>query len=424
MTIGGVEQRLSLTRLRTTPAIMRSFSIAITVVIALASVFAFLAAQELVRSTDELEQNVVPVLITSQGLVASLAEADAANTSVFLSGANEDRQQRRLYELAVERAPRQIEDVSALIGDDASAHDALKDVGSGLTAYVATVEQARAANLAGEPDATRQLAEAIDLMNGSDGMLNAVEAVTAQATVSFDTVDDTADVLVLLALIGIVIALGALVLGQVWLQKKTHRTLNPAMAVATVILLALEIWIIGAYLGRASDLDAAQADASDAIFATSSVQTRAFELKTGIESDLIGTSTLSADDRIAATEQVATEITNLIAGADNARELAAAQELEIRFARYAATAEAIANDVNAGRTDEAIARSVGDGNRDFNGFNTAVESVLSDNRDQFFDTASSARGRLNWLRLGSVVVPIVAAALALWGWQVRINEYW
>jgi len=403
---------------------MRSLSITITLVITVAAVLAFLAAQELVRSTDELEQNVVPVLITSQGLVASLAEADAANTSVFLSGADEDRQQRRLYELAVERAPRQIEDVSALIGDDAAAHDALKDVGSGLTAYVATVEQARAANLAGDPDATAELAEAINLMNGSDGMLNAVEAVTTQASSSFDTVDDSADVLVLLALIAIVVALGALVFGQVWLQRTTNRTINPPMALATLLLLGLEIWIIGAYLGRASDLDTAQVNASDAIFTTSSVQTRAFELKTGIESDLIGTSSLSAADRQAAIDDVRADIETLFVGADNQRELAAAKELEIRFDRYAATADAIAADVNAGRIDEAVSRSVGDGNRDFNGFNTAVESVLSDNRDQFFDTASSARGRLNWLRLGTILIPIIAAGLALWGWQVRIDEYW
>ena len=118
------------------------------------------------------------------------------------------------------------------------------------------------------------------------------------------------------------------------------------------------------------------------------------------------------------------EITNLIGGADNARELAAAQELEIRFQRYATTAEAIANDVNAGRTDAAIARSVGDGNRDFNGFNTTVESVLLANQDQFDSSVASAANRLNWLQLGAVLLPLFAAMLALAGYQARINEYW
>ena len=59
-----------------------------------------------------------PVLVATQQLVASLAEADAAASAAFLSGQNEDPEQRRLYEQALARAGQQVEEIAALAGDD------------------------------------------------------------------------------------------------------------------------------------------------------------------------------------------------------------------------------------------------------------------------------------------------------------------
>jgi CHASE3 domain sensor protein len=403
---------------------MRSWSVALTVLIGIAALLSFVAAQELVGSTDRLEQNVAPVLITSQGLVASLAEADAANTSVFLSGADEDRQQRRLYELAIERAPRQIEEVSSLIGNDPSAHDALKDVSSRLTSYVATVEQARAANLQGDPEATETLADAIALISGADGMLTGVNDVTVLAQDDFQNLDNTGNFLTAAAVISILVAIVALVFGQLWLRTRTRRTLNPSMLLGTIVLVVLAAWIFIAFFGRSADLNEAENDVYAAIAETSSLQTEAFDLKTRTASSLIGTTTFSAQERSEAEAQVQGGIDRIFRLVNGDRETAAVTELSVRWDRYAITSAQIGSDLDGGRTAEATARSIGDGNRDFNGFNTAVESVLSDNRDQFLDAAASARSRLDWLRLGSILLPILAALLVLWGWQVRINEYW
>jgi hypothetical protein len=52
-----------------------------------------------------------------------------------------------------------------------------------------------------------------------------------------------------------------------------------------------------------------------------------------------------------------------------------------------------------------------------------VESVLSDNRDQFLDGLASAARRLRSLTLVALLLPLVAAAGALGGFQLRINEY-
>ena len=123
---GVTQTAFSFDRLRTTPARLRAWSVALGVLLVAAAIVGAFAAQNLVRSTDEIADNTGPVLIETQGLVASIAEADAANTAVFLSGENEDRQQRRLYETALDRAPRQIEEISARLGDDEPSHTALQ----------------------------------------------------------------------------------------------------------------------------------------------------------------------------------------------------------------------------------------------------------------------------------------------------------
>ena len=59
-----------------------------------------------------------PVLVATQQLYSSLAEADAAAAAVQLSGRTEDREQRRFYEQALERSTQQVERVASLVGSD------------------------------------------------------------------------------------------------------------------------------------------------------------------------------------------------------------------------------------------------------------------------------------------------------------------
>jgi hypothetical protein len=109
--------------------------------------------------------------------------------------------------------------------------------------------------------------------------------------------------------------------------------------------------------------------------------------------------------------------------ADSTREQAAAGELLQRWARYRDTSLDIRQAIVNGQRSAAVGLAIGAGNSDFNGFNTAVESVLSDNRIQFLDGIGSGRERLDLMRAGTIVVPALAALLALWAFQRRIREY-
>ena len=115
-------------------------------VLVLAAVAATASAARMRGATDRVRTNSGPVLVATQQLVASLAEADAAQTAAFLSGRDEDPEQRRLYEQALARAGQQIEEIASLVGDDPTVHDLLQRVSVGISPYAGLVEAARASN--------------------------------------------------------------------------------------------------------------------------------------------------------------------------------------------------------------------------------------------------------------------------------------
>lgn len=415
---------LSTDRLRTTPTILRAWSVGIVVLLALTAVAGAVTATTLVSSTNEIDDNTGPVLISTQGLVASVAEADAANTAVFLSGVNEDRQQRRLYETALDRAPRQIEDISARLGNDTSSHGALQSVASQLTVYSGTVERARLGNVTGVASATDDLQDALNLVGGSNGMLSNLDTITERTQERLDDDIAAATIPLIITLALAAVSLIALIIAQLRLRARTKRTFNPGLLLATFVLLAFAVWLLAAAAGRTLDLNEARDEGYDSIALTAELQTAAFDFKTDEAASIIGASSLTEADREAKAAEVAALLSQIQSSAGSAREVAGASELSTRWDRYLATSDEISARLTGGDVSAARTLAIGAGNRDFNGFNTTVEAVLLANRDQFDESVDSAANRLNWLLIGMIVLPIVAAALALAGYQSRINEYW
>src|SRR6188508_1080040 len=134
---------------RSTPTRYRAYSLVAGAALMLAAIAASALVGSLSDRTDRVRDRTGPVLVATQQLYSSLAEADAAATAVQLSGADENREQRRFYEQALERSTQQIERVATLIGDDPAAHQTLQSIAAELTRYAGVVETARAQNKAG-----------------------------------------------------------------------------------------------------------------------------------------------------------------------------------------------------------------------------------------------------------------------------------
>ena len=94
-----------------------------------------------------------------------------------------------------------------------------------------------------------------------------------------------------------------------------------------------------------------------------------------------------------------------------------------RWSRYVATSDSIDSLLRSNDLVAAERLAGGQSNADFNGFNTAVESVLSDNRAQFEEGVSAAHSTLDWLRPMLVVLAGLAVLLSWSGFDRRVRDY-
>ena len=413
------------TGLRKTPNVLYTWAGAIIGLLAISALLSFLAVQAMTSSGDRIVDSTGPVVISTQGLVASIAEADAANTAVFLSGIDggvEDVSQRRLFESALARAPQQIEDISAGIGDDDVAHDALKEVALQLTEYSGVVERARLGNANGLPGADAALEESLALTGGENGMLANANNVTDRTFRQFDMDSSAGRSLVVVALAALVLTLVVLVLAQIRLRKLTNRFLNVGLGQSTILVIVLTVWLAAATIGRTADLDTASEEVTGDISTSASLQSLAFLYKTQETNAIIREDPSELPDP-ASLDLIDGLFVDLEASADSNREAALVTELETRWNRYITASGVIAQRVQTGNFDLARAEVGGEGNQTFNGFNTTLEALVLTNQEQFDTSVNSAASRLPWLSVAALLGPFLAAVAAWLGYRPRIGEY-
>ena len=423
----------------TTPGRYRLWSVATAVLLLATAVAGWAAATAMRSGTDRIRNNAGPVLVATQQLVSSLAEADAAATAAFLSGRTEDPESRRLYEQALARANEQLQDVAALIGDDEGAHENLTTLSVAVTRYAGLVEAGRATNQAGVADASRYLVDALNLL--ATTVADDAARLTDATQRRFERDKDRRDTGVLPAVALAVITLAVLAVAQLWVFRQSRRLLNIPLAVATLLLVGVIGWLAVATFRSGNDIEQARADGYDSITLTSRIQTAAYRAKADETVALITgdatrrTSATAAAQAVLSNRATAAAVdavrqgrdpavpgllTDAAAEADSDRERAAVAEMLVRWQRYQDTAAQLRATADANQ-QRAIA--VGPGSATFNGFNFSVESVLSDNRSQFLDGLAAAADRMGNLTLGALFLPLIAAAGALGGFQLRINEY-
>ena len=424
----------------TTPGRYRLWSLAAAVLLVVATVTASASAAQMRSSTRRAESSSGPVLVATQQLVSSLAEADAAASAAFLSGRDEDPEQRRLYEEALGRANEQVEEIAALAGKDPEVRAVLGRVSVQVTRYAGLVEAARASNRNATADANGYLVSAVQLAEQLVDGDARVLTDGAQATFGHDQSDRNRGFLV--AAVALLAAVAVLALGQLRMVRIARRIVNPPLALATV--LALVALGLLAYANRASGNDMADArrQGYDSIVLTARLGSAGFGAKASETLAVITGDTGQRREADVRAAQVATGplsagaaevirrgepqsvppglVHDAAVAADSPRERAAVAEAGLRWQRYQNTVATLRAAPNAAA---AKAVAVGPANADFNGFNFSVQSILGQNRDQFLAGLGSATDRT--ARTPSLVLLLLLGALAamFWGFQLRINDY-
>lgn len=412
---------------RTTPAFLRQWNVILLVLIGAFAVVGSIASLVMRSASETTANNTAPALIGIQDLFASVAEANAAATAAFLSTSatgTEDRVNRNLYLDAIRRASGQSEEVSAIIGSNDEAHEALKDIAVSLNIYSGRIEAARVANSNDLPGADVQLREALGIVQTD--VATAVATVNVQGQDQLDAERTTGRILAIAAVgIGVLTLLGLFWL-QVGLLNRTNRILNPLLVIATLLVATVLGYLVIGPANRALALNQATDGGYDAIATTSEIQTTAFSLQSQLSLQILDSASgagASGEDLEPLFADVATRIGDLAAGADSDRERAAAETLQIRWARYEAAARDIQTEADRGNQDAAVELFQGDGLATFNGLNTAIESVLSDNRSQFLDGVDDASRAVSTTPFLTIVLPVLAALATLLAIQRRLGEY-
>jgi len=270
--VPGRSRRLGWLTANSTPDRLRLMAIVTVVALIAVGAVAWLLTDRLVSETEEVATSTGEVLIATQQVSASFAEADAAAVSVHLAGADGNREQRRLFEQATDRATSSLERVARLVGDDERSHEALQDIGATTTTYAGLIEAARLASIEELPGADAMLRQASSV-NRSE-ISPDVQLIADRARARFD--DQTSSVWYAVAIILLVIAVAVLLGAQFMLSRWFRRLINVPLVAASIIMVVLLVLSSRGFATQQQAFDDAQRQAFDAIQISEQIQQSAY----------------------------------------------------------------------------------------------------------------------------------------------------
>jgi hypothetical protein len=371
-----------------------------------------------------------PLMVEADGLYASLADADATAATTFLRGGIEPVALRTRYLAALRRASTQLAGLGRRVQGSAEA-GAVAAIGADLPVYSGLVETARANNRQGFPVGAAYLRQASNLMRTS--MLPAAGRLYSSESQRLGDHEHSGSATggIALMLFACAVALAVLVGAQIFVARRTHRVFNVWLVGATVALLALTVWAAYALNSARHSLIRAQREGSDAVQVLSAA--RIVRLRAQADESLAlvargGGDQYTADFAVA--DRLLRPPRGLLGEASRlaARTGSTAQVDELSRTWRAIRAEhaRVAQLESAGRFPAAVRLAVGTGSHESalgDRMNRRFGSLIGAAQRRFEDAADDARSSIRGLVVGIPVLIVLAAALAVVGLQIRINEY-
>jgi hypothetical protein len=220
-----------------------------------------------------------PVSLDGQQIYRALSDADATAATAFLSGGLEPIAARHRYQADIAQAASRLEVATAEAGHTAAARD-LATLSAALPVYTGEVETARAENRLGLPLGAAYLREASSLMRGT--LLPAARHVSAQADAQLAADSGRATGLPLFLILVVAAAIVGVVLyrAQRWLSRRTHRTLNAGLLMASVAGGLSLLWLVVALTVARIDLLQARDHGSGPVAALAAADIAALQART------------------------------------------------------------------------------------------------------------------------------------------------
>jgi hypothetical protein len=417
-------------RLRTTPGRLRLAAGVLALAAIAFGVALATAAASRRQAADAVATRTEPLLVEADGLYASLSDADATATTTFLIGGLEPAARRRRYLGDLASASARLTSLTEQVGGSAEARAAVATLAGRLPVYSGLIEAARANNRQGLPVGAAYLRRASGLMHDeilpAAGRLYGIEARRLDADYRSST---SATGYVALAVAGTLL-LALLVGTQFGLARFTHRILNVALVLATVLLVGVAAWVLVAFVSAQNALSDAQRKGSDSVQVLSAVRFLALRAQRdeGLALVARGGDTQDQKDFEIVMRTLAPAARAGLLG--EASRLAARAGSTAGIDRLRSTVVSY-DDVHRRVVAAANGGDVTGANRTF----IADETPISDRLDRdlqaqvataqgrFAHSARSATSDLRALVLGIALLAAAIAVLAVAGLAKRIEEY-
>ena len=226
--------------LLTTPGKMTTMVVLLSVIITSAGWSMSTMAAERRASFDTLINNTEPVNYVAQSLYANLSAADTAASSSFVLVGDASSQSRSDYARSYQRAGKAIAQAATGFNTGDPELALLENLSQKLPVYTGLVETAWANNQQGNPVGVAYMSEASTLMR--EDLLPAASQLNVLTGQNVDKQQKALTEPLWVPLTGLVVALIALLVGQIWLAGITNRRLNRGMLCASVLMVVATLW--------------------------------------------------------------------------------------------------------------------------------------------------------------------------------------
>lgn len=221
----------------TTPGRMSVFAVLAILAVLAGGIVASNTITQRQSHHETLLAEVEPVANASQTLYSSLTIADSAANTAFITGGIEPPELRDRYQQAIATSAASIIAASqGLDRTDAESIDQLANINAQLATYTGLVETARTNNRVGNPVGAAYLASASALMQ--DTILPAAADLYDRQSTSVGESDREWSSPPWGSFFLLMLAIAILVLMQQWLWQLTGRRVNPALALASLFMVA------------------------------------------------------------------------------------------------------------------------------------------------------------------------------------------
>ena len=378
-------------------------------------------------AADNVANSSEPISLDAQQMYQSLADADVTASTGYLYGRTEPFAYRQRYQHDIAVAAADLKAVTAASGTS-SVGTSLSMLSAALPIYTGYVEDGEIYNSQGYPAGGSFIEVASEEMHLA--LLPAARSVYTQenAQLTKASAQATGLPLAVIAIVAGLVTAFFLFGTQRWLSRRTHRTVNAGLFLASVAIVTALVWLVVAFASGRSDLLRATGHGSTPAETLAQADIEALQARGDETLNLIsrsGDANFQQDFR-AAQSRLDTLLPNAAAQstAKGANQIAAARSAATSWFAVNQRAQALDAVFDYGtETRLEIGSGPGTAGTLFSQLETDLGAAINTDQGVFAANAASGADAFTGLEAGIIVLALVMAVGCAWGLSRRLAEY-